>query len=66
MRKKRKREHVENYLRTTYKGDTLLEDVFLQHNALPDLSFEDIDTKNSFFRENCRLSNYNQCNDRRF
>ncbi|OZV11157.1 type 2 isopentenyl-diphosphate Delta-isomerase [Tissierella sp. P1] len=48
MRKKRKREHVENYLRTTYKGDTLLEDVFLQHNALPDLSFEDIDTKTVF------------------
>ncbi len=48
MRKMRKREHVENYLRTTYKGDTLLEDIFLEHNALPDLSFEDIDTKTVF------------------
>lgn len=48
MRKKRKREHVENYLRTTYKGDTLLEDIFLQHNSLPDLSFEDIETKTVF------------------
>lgn len=48
MRKKRKREHVENYLRTTHKGDTLLEDIFLQHNALPDLSFEEIDTKTAF------------------
>ncbi|MDR7855424.1 type 2 isopentenyl-diphosphate Delta-isomerase [Tissierella sp.] len=48
MRKKRKKEHVENYLRTTYKGDTLLGDVFLQHNALPNLNFADIDTKTSF------------------
>ncbi|WP_353095754.1 type 2 isopentenyl-diphosphate Delta-isomerase [Tissierella praeacuta] len=48
MREKRKKEHVENYLRTTYKGVTLLEDVFLQHNALPDLNFEDIDTKTVF------------------
>ncbi len=48
MRKIRKKEHVENYLRTTYKGDTLLGDVFLQHNALPNLNFEDIDTKTSF------------------
>lgn len=48
MRKTRKREHVENYLRTRYKGDTLLEEVFLEHNALPDLCFEDIDTKTVF------------------
>lgn len=48
MRKKRKKEHVENYLRTRYKGDTLLGDVFLQHNALPDLNLEDIDTKTFF------------------
>ncbi|SHE47498.1 isopentenyl-diphosphate delta-isomerase [Tissierella praeacuta DSM 18095] len=48
MREKRKREHVENYLRTTYKGATLLENVFLEHNALPDLNFEDIDTKTFF------------------
>ncbi|MGJ0846413.1 type 2 isopentenyl-diphosphate Delta-isomerase [Tissierella praeacuta] len=48
MREKRKREHVENYLRTTYKGVTLLENVFLEHNALPDLNFEDIDTKTFF------------------
>lgn len=48
MRKKRKKEHVENYLRTRYKGDTLLGDVFLQHNALPDLHLDDIDTKTIF------------------
>lgn len=48
MRKARKKEHVENYLRTTYKGDTLLDDVFLPHNALPDLSLADIDTESVF------------------
>ncbi len=48
MRKKRKREHVENYLKTTFKGDTFLGDVFLEHNALPELNFSDIDTKIEF------------------
>lgn len=44
MRSARKKEHIENYLKTSYHGDTLLGDVFLEHNALPNLDFEDIDT----------------------
>lgn len=48
MRKKRKKEHVENFLKTSYRGDTLFDDIFLEHNALPDLNFLDIDTKTSF------------------
>lgn len=48
MRKARKQEHVENYLRTIYKGNTLLEDVFLTHNSLPNLNFDEIETKISF------------------
>lgn len=48
MRKARKQEHVENYLRTIYKGNTLLEDVFLTHNSLPNLNFDEIETKTSF------------------
>lgn len=48
MRVIRKKEHVENYLKTSFKGDTLMNDVILSHNALPDLNFEDIDLKTRF------------------
>src|SRR5699024_4022313 len=48
MRKQRKREHVENFLRTTFKGDTLLDDVFLEHNALPEINLSEINTKMEF------------------
>lgn len=48
MRKARKKEHVESYLRTRHLGDTLLEDVFLEHNALPDMSMKDIDLSTDF------------------
>ncbi|OLS03707.1 type 2 isopentenyl-diphosphate Delta-isomerase [Tissierella creatinophila] len=48
MRKKRKREHVENYLKTSFQGDTLFGDVFLEHNSLPELNFSEIDTKTTF------------------
>lgn len=44
MRKYRKREHVENYLRANYRGNTLLEDVFLPHNSLPEMDFDEVDT----------------------
>lgn len=48
MRKNRKKEHVENYLKTTFKGDNLFDDVYLEHNALPELNLSDIDTKVEF------------------
>lgn len=48
MRKNRKKEHVENYLKTTFEGDNLFSDVYLEHNALPDLNLADINTKLDF------------------
>lgn len=48
MRSIRKKEHIENYLKTTFQGDTLLGDVFLEHNALPNLNLNEIDTSTIF------------------
>lgn len=48
MRSTRKIEHIENYLKTEYVGDTLFSDVFIQHNALPNLDMNDISTKTNF------------------
>jgi len=48
VRKQRKREHVENYLKTSYEGDNLFNNIFLQHNALPELNLIDIDTGTEF------------------
>lgn len=48
MRKKRKREHVENYLKTSFEGNNLFEDIFIEHNAIPELNFSEIDTRTKF------------------
>ncbi len=48
MREARKKEHVENYLKSHFKGDTLLGDVFIEHNALPNLGLSDINTETTF------------------
>lgn len=48
MRSVRKKEHIENYLKTCFQGDTLLGDIFLEHNALPNLNFDEIDTSTMF------------------
>ncbi|WP_425539196.1 type 2 isopentenyl-diphosphate Delta-isomerase [Microaceticoccus formicicus] len=48
MRKTRKTEHIENYLKTEYVGDNLFDYVILEHNSLPNLSFDEIDTSSEF------------------
>lgn len=48
MRLERKTEHIENYLKTEFKGNTLFSDVFIQHTALPNLDFDEIDTSLEF------------------
>lgn len=52
MRKRRKEEHIENYLRTTYKGNSLLDCIYLEHNALPELNIDDINTQIKFLGKN--------------
>ncbi len=48
MRKERKIQHIESYFKTEYRGDTLLSDVYVDHNALPELALEEIDTSLTF------------------
>ena len=48
MRKYRKREHVENYLKTDYRGDPLFNDMYLPHISLPELSVDEIDTSTTY------------------
>lgn len=48
MRKKRKKEHVENYLKTSFEGNNLFDNIFIEHNAIPELNFSEIDTKTTF------------------
>lgn len=48
MREERKVQHIENYLRSSYQGNGLFSDVFIEHNSLPGLSIEDIDLSTEF------------------
>lgn len=49
MRSQRKDEHIKNYLKSEYVGDTLLEDVYIEHNALPEVNFDEVDTSIELF-----------------
>lgn len=48
QRSERKDQHIENYLKIKNKGDTLLDDVYIDHNALSDVSINEIDTTINF------------------
>lgn len=51
MRKYRKREHIESFLRSSFLGNPLFEDVFLPHNSLPECDFDEIDTSTRFLNK---------------
>ncbi|QQK08016.1 type 2 isopentenyl-diphosphate Delta-isomerase [Miniphocaeibacter halophilus] len=52
MRLDRKKEHIENYLKSDYKGETLFEDIYIENNALPEVNLDEIDTSMKFLGKN--------------
>ena len=48
MRKYRKTEHIENFLRSTYVGDPLFSDIFLYNDSIPEINYDEIDTSINF------------------
>ena len=48
QRRQRKDQHIENYLKTRARGTTLLDCVYIEHNALSDVSLKQIDTSIEF------------------
>ncbi|MDU1828445.1 MULTISPECIES: type 2 isopentenyl-diphosphate Delta-isomerase [Anaerococcus] len=48
QRRERKDQHIENYLRTRSGENTLLEDVYIEHYAISDISLDEIDTSIEF------------------
>lgn len=48
MRLERKREHIENYLKSDYVGDSLFSDIYIENNALPEIDFDEVDTSIEF------------------
>jgi isopentenyl-diphosphate delta-isomerase len=48
LRKDRKKEHIDHCLKSEYINYTLLDDVFIEHNSLPELNLSEIDTRFDF------------------
>lgn len=48
METDRKKEHIENYFKSKFVGNTLFDNVYIEHFALTDLDFENIDTSVEF------------------
>lgn len=47
-RRSRKTEHINFYLKSEHRNSTLFEDIYLEHNALPELNYEDISVGTTF------------------
>lgn len=48
IRKDRKKQHIEHYLKSAHRNDTLFKDVYIEHNSLPELNLDEIDTRINF------------------
>lgn len=47
-RRERKDQHIENYLKTSDHNDALFSDIYLDHNSLSEVNFDEIDTSVEF------------------
>ena len=61
-RRARKDEHIENYLGSEFRSKTLLNNVYVEHNALSDINFDEIDTSIEFMGQ--KISMPVKCYDR--
>lgn len=50
-RRDRKKEHIDFFMESQYKSDNLFDDIFIEHNALPELNFDDIDSSSIFLNK---------------
>jgi isopentenyl-diphosphate Delta-isomerase len=48
IRSSRKKEHIHHFLQSDFESDNYFEHIYLEHNSLPELNFNEIDTKCSF------------------
>ncbi|TDT62848.1 type 2 isopentenyl-diphosphate Delta-isomerase [Fonticella tunisiensis] len=48
IRSARKKEHIHHFLHSNFEGDNYFKYIYLEHNSLPEIDFNDIDTKISF------------------
>lgn len=48
MRSSRKKEHVHHFQQSNFEGNNYFEYIYLDHNSLPEIDFNEIDTKTSF------------------
>ncbi|MDU1042891.1 MULTISPECIES: type 2 isopentenyl-diphosphate Delta-isomerase [Peptoniphilus] len=55
MRKYRKTEHIENFLRSTYVGDALFSDIFLYNDSIPEIDYNEIDTSVDFLNKKIKF-----------
>ena len=44
----RKQEHIENYLKSEYRGNNLFDCVYLEHTSLPEIDLNDVDLSMEF------------------
>ena len=54
IRRDRKKEHIDYYLKSTYRSSTLFNDVYIEHNSLPELNFDEISTETKFLEKNIK------------